>query len=175
MPSRFQLISRYVGYVLLVNAFLTAICFFYSLIIGDDGRVALGWSTLIITLCALLPLLLTHASPRITNWDGYTIVVFAWLAVCLFGMLPYLLYGPPFGLADAWFEAVSGYTTTGATVVANVEALPKSLLLFRAFTHWFGGIGVVLFVLVVLPGDRKGQNDPLPLRALPDSPSGFQV
>ena len=78
-------------------------------------------------------------------------VVGAWLMSCLMCMLPYMLWGGEFTLADAWFESVSGFTTTGSTSLSNVEALPKGLLFWRASTHWLGGVGVVMFVLVVLP------------------------
>ena len=66
-------------------------------------------------------------------------------------MLPYILYGGEFSVINAWYESVSGYTTTGATILTNVEALPKGLLFWRSSTHFLGGIGVVLFMLLILP------------------------
>ena len=70
-------------------------------------------------------------------------------------MLPYALWGGPFTLQNAWFESVSGFTTTGATILDNVEALPKSLLFWRASTHFIGGLGVVVFLLLVIPGSNQ--------------------
>ena len=71
---------------------------------------------------------------------------------CLIGVLPYILYGGPFTLVNAWFESVSGFTTTGSSILADVEALPYGLLFWRAATHWIGGIGIIVFVLAVIPG-----------------------
>ena len=69
----------------------------------------------------------------------------------MFGMLPYVLWGGEFTLANAWFESVSGYTTTGSTILTDIEALPKSLLFWRSSTHFIGGLGVIVFLLMVLP------------------------
>ncbi|MGQ9545849.1 MAG: TrkH family potassium uptake protein [Dehalococcoidia bacterium] len=83
--------------------------------------------------------------------DGFTIVAFAWLFIPLLGALPYAF--PPVGLSflDAFFEAVSGFTTTGATILEVVEELPKSALLWRSLTQWVGGMGVILLFIAVLP------------------------
>ena len=67
------------------------------------------------------------------------------------GMLPYILYGGEFTLVNAWFESVSGYTTTGSTILTNIEDLPRSLLFWRSSTHFIGGLGVVVFLLLILP------------------------
>jgi len=83
--------------------------------------------------------------------EGYVIVVFSWILSCMIGMLPYLLYGGEFNFTNAWFESVSGYTTTGSTILNNVEALPQGILFWRASTHWLGGIGIVIFALVIIP------------------------
>ena len=70
-------------------------------------------------------------------------------------MFPYFMWGGEFSLADAWFESVSGYTTTGSTILIDVEALPKGLLFWRSSTHWMGGLGIILFVLLVLPQSQN--------------------
>jgi trk system potassium uptake protein TrkH len=86
-----------------------------------------------------------------TAADGFLIVFLAWVCTCLAGALPYYLSGylPRFG--DALFESTSGFTTTGSTVFANVESLPRSLLLWRAMTHWLGGMGIVVLTVALLP------------------------
>ena len=66
-------------------------------------------------------------------------------------MLPYVLWGGEFTLINAWFESVSGYTTTGSTILTDIEALPKSLLFWRSSTHFIGGLGVIVFLLMILP------------------------
>ena len=83
------------------------------------------------------------------------IIVLSWLLSFLFGMLPYALWGGPFTIVNAWFESVSGYTTTGSTILEDVESLPDSLLFWRASTHFIGGLGVVVFLLLVIPGSTQ--------------------
>jgi trk system potassium uptake protein TrkH len=84
--------------------------------------------------------------------EGFVTIVLSWLLSFIFGMLPYVLWGGEFTLINAWFESVSGYTTTGSTILTDVEALPKSLLFWRSSTHYIGGLGVVVFLLLVMPG-----------------------
>ena len=83
--------------------------------------------------------------------EGFVIVVSAWSISCFFGMLPYVLYGGEFSIINSWFESVSGYTTTGSTILLDIESLPKGLLFWRSSTHWLGGLGVVVFMLLILP------------------------
>ena len=83
--------------------------------------------------------------------DGFLTVSLAWIAVSLFGALPFWISGEIPNFIDCIFETVSGFTTTGASVVQNVEALPMSLLYWRSFTHWLGGMGVLVFLLAIIP------------------------
>ena len=85
-----------------------------------------------------------------TNNSSVTVVL-AWVLSFIFGMMPYVIWGGEFTLVNAWFESVSGYTTTGATILSDIEALPKSLLFWRSSTHYIGGLGVVVFLLLVIP------------------------
>jgi len=83
--------------------------------------------------------------------EGITIVVFSWTITCLIGSIPYLMWGGEFNVINAWFESVSGFTTTGSTILKDIEILPKGLLFWRSSTHWIGGIGVIMFILLILP------------------------
>lgn len=83
--------------------------------------------------------------------EGFVIVSLSWILMSLFGALPFWLSGEIPSLVDAVFEVVSGFTTTGATILNNIEAMSKSLLFLRAFTHWIGGMGILMFVLAFLP------------------------
>ena len=83
--------------------------------------------------------------------EGFTIVALAWIVMSFFGALPFVICGDIPNLADAFFETVSGYTTTGATILSDIESLSKSALLWRSFTHWVGGMGVIVFVMAILP------------------------
>ena len=87
--------------------------------------------------------------------EGFVTVGLSWVLLSVFGALPFCLSGAVPSFVDAFFETVSGFTTTGASVIADVEALPVSLLYWRSFTVWLGGMGVLVFLLAVVPGARK--------------------
>jgi trk system potassium uptake protein TrkH len=88
---------------------------------------------------------------EVTTREGFFAVVAIWVVGSFLGAMPFWLSGEIPYLVDAWFESVSGLTTTGASILTNIEALPKSLLLWRSLTHWLGGLGIVVMVLAVLP------------------------
>ena len=83
--------------------------------------------------------------------EGFVIVSLSWILLSFFGSLPFVFSREISSLIDAFFETVSGFTTTGATILTNIESMPKSLLFWRAFTHWIGGMGILMFVLAFLP------------------------
>ncbi|MCK5180993.1 MAG: TrkH family potassium uptake protein, partial [Dehalococcoidia bacterium] len=117
---------------------------------GEDWRIYLY--ALLITLGIGLILEFRFKTDKvIERADGFTIVAFTWLLIPLLGTLPYLF--PPVGLGflDAFFEAMSGFTTTGATILEKVEDLPNSALLWRSLTQWLGGMGVIAFFVAILP------------------------
>ena len=119
---------------------------FAHYLIPIAGLVAIG-----------LPLFFLRVKDRsIYAKEGFVTVAFVWILLSLAGALPFVLSGALPNYADALFETISGFTTTGATVIADVEALPHSLLFWRAFTHWIGGMGVLVFVLAILPGYNAG-------------------
>jgi trk system potassium uptake protein TrkH len=118
---------------------------------SDTAFLPLLYSSLVTALFGLFPLIFVPPTSSISNKEGLLIVVLSWLLSCLVGTMPYILYGGPFNFTNAWFESVSGFTTTGSTILTNIEALPDSLLFWRASTHWIGGIGIIIFVLSVLP------------------------
>lgn len=88
---------------------------------------------------------------RIGIRDGFAVVTMAWVLVPLFGALPYLLSGVIPSFTDAYFESVSGFTTTGASILRDVESLPRGILFWRSMTHWIGGIGIIVMALAILP------------------------
>lgn len=149
---KFGLIIRYVGLVMLLNAAFMLISAGISLFDGfDTGFYPLLLSFLITAIIGAFPLIFVPNDNNISNKESYVIVITAWVMSCLLGMLPYIIWGGEFGIANAWFESTSGFTTTGATILNDVEALPRGLLFWRASTHWIGGVGVVLFAIVILP------------------------
>lgn len=151
-----KVISRNVGYALLVSALFMLLSVGVSVLNGNDSALAaLSISFLITFVVGMFPFIFVRQVPAITLQEGYVIIFLSWLLSFVFGMLPYALWGGPFTLQNAWFESVSGFTTTGATILDNVEALPDSLLFWRASTHFIGGLGVVVFLLLVIPGSNQ--------------------
>ena len=116
---------------------------------GDAGGfVASGAITLVVGWAVWIS---TRFEGDITGREGFAIVTMAWTATALFGSLPYLITGVLESPIAALFEAMSGFTTTGATVFADVEALPHGVLFWRSLTHWLGGMGIIVLVIAVLP------------------------
>jgi len=149
---RINVVLRYIGLVLLFEAafmLLSAVISYFNGV--DSGFAPLLLSFLFTTILGCFPLIFVGSTDKISSKESYAIVIGAWLMSCFVGMLPYLLWGGEFSVINAWFESVSGFTTTGATILNNIEALPKSLLFWRSATNWIGGIGVVMFALVVIP------------------------
>ena len=147
-----SVISRNIGVALVCNALFMFICTVVAALYDFDSAFSpLLLSGIITITVGLFPLIFVKANREIDIKNGFIIIVLSWLLCCLFGMLPYVLWGGEFNLVNAWFESVSGYTTTGATILNNIEALPHSLLLWRSSTHFLGGIGIVIFMLYILP------------------------
>ncbi len=118
-------------------------------------------SSLICVLLGLPIWVFTRKSKRLNSKDGFAIVTFAWLTVALAGSLPFYLTGIIPNFTDAWFEAMSGVTTTGATIIGNpstlphlingIESMPHGVLFWRSFLQWLGGMGIIVFTIAILP------------------------
>ena len=147
-----KVISRNTGMALLVSSLFMLLSVGVSLLNGGDSALAPLLISFSLTFTVgIFPFIFVRRTKQITLKDGYMIIFLSWFLSFLFGMLPYALWGGPFTLANAWFESVSGFTTTGATILEDVEALPKSLLFWRSSTHFIGGLGVVVFLLLIIP------------------------
>ena len=148
----FKAITRNVGYALLVSALFMFLSILVSVFNGNDSALAALLISFTITfLVGIFPFIFVRKTSAISLKDGYCIIVLSWLLSFIFGMLPYALWGGPFTVMNAWFESVSGFTTTGSTILEDIEALPKSLLFWRSSTHFIGGLGVVVFLLLIIP------------------------
>ena len=145
-------ISLNVGKALLVSALFMLLSIGVSLLEGRDAAFTPLLISFIITLLVgAFPFIFVRKTQVLSLNDGFLTIVLSWVLSFIFGMLPYVLYGGEFTLINAWFESVSGYTTTGSTILTDVEALPRSLLFWRSSTHFIGGLGVVVFLLLVMP------------------------
>ena len=105
-------------------------------------------------LCLILGVLLTHKKPRSTNLytrEGFVAVALSWIIMSIFGAIPFVLTGDIPFYVDALFETISGFTTTGSSILTDVESISKASLFWRSFSHWIGGMGVLVFLLAILP------------------------
>ncbi|MBN1252394.1 MAG: TrkH family potassium uptake protein [Bacteroidales bacterium] len=146
-----EIIIKHLGFVLMLNGLFMFISFLISLFLDETSTLPLLYSALLCGIFGVFPLIFVERTENINFNEGLTIVVFGWIITSIAGMLPYIMWGGEFTLINAWFESVSGFTTTGSTILNNIEILPKGLLFWRSSTHWIGGIGIILFVLLILP------------------------
>ena len=145
-------ISLNVGKALLVSALFMFLSIIVSIIEGYDSAFTPLLISFIITLIVgAFPFIFVKKNEALSLNDGFLTIFLSWMLYFIFGTMPYVLWGGEFTLINAWFESVSGYTTTGSTILTNVEALPKSLLFWRSSTHFIGGLGVIVFLLLVMP------------------------
>ncbi|MBR5864263.1 MAG: TrkH family potassium uptake protein [Alistipes sp.] len=155
---RFSVVIRYIGIVLLVLAvFMLASAGISYANNVDSAYSPLVMSSLLTLLMGVFPLIFVPRTDRISQKEGYGIVVGSWIVASVVGMFPYLMWGGEFTLVNAWFESVSGFTTTGASILNDIEALPRGLQFWRVSSCWIGGVGVVMFALVILPSIGKSQ------------------
>ncbi len=145
-------ISKNVGLALLVSALFMFLSAGVSALDGMDSSFGpLLISAIITFIFGVFPFIFVRGNQPISMKDGFVIIVLSWLLSFLFGMIPYVMWGGEMSIVDAWFESVSGFTTTGATILNNIEALPRGLLFWRSSTHFIGGLGVVVFLLLIVP------------------------
>ena len=156
---RINVVIRYVGMVL---QFIAAFMFLSAVVSWlndyDSAYYPLLLSSFITALLGTFPLLFVERVDEISIKEGYGIVVGSWLVACIVGMFPYLIWGGEFTMINAWFESVSGFTTTGASILNDIEYLPRGLLFWRSSSAWIGGVGVVMFALVILPSMGKSRH-----------------
>ena len=145
-------ISTNIGKALLINALFMFISIIISIVYGfDSAFTPLLISFLVTFITGTFPFIFVKERRTGSLQAGFLTIVLCWLFSFVFGMLPYVLWGGEFTIINAWFESVSGYTTTGSTILTDIEALPQSLLFWRSSTHFIGGLGVIVFLLMILP------------------------
>ncbi len=146
-----RLVFGLLGKILLVEAALMALPLCVSLIYRGGDAMSFVWSIL---LCLAVGFPLSLIKPRneaVRSREGFVAVALCWVVLSAFGAMPFFLGGYVRSYVDCFFEMVSGFTTTGSTILADVEALPKGILFWRSFSHWIGGMGILVFSLAVLP------------------------
>ena len=148
-----RMVLYMVGTVIKIEAALLVLPLIVSLIYKESCSVDFLISIAVALVSGFaLTLISRPGSKVIYAKEGFVIVSLAWIALSAIGALPFYISGEIPSYIDAFFETVSGFTTTGASIVNDVEALSKGILFWRSFTHWVGGMGVLVFVMAVVPG-----------------------
>ena len=159
-----KIISRIIGFLLMIEAGFLLSSLFVSLYYHEQIVDTYIYSLAAMVGAGTLLAYIGKGQERnISRKDGYIVVTLCWVIFSLFGALPFYLSGYIPTVTDAFFETMSGFSTTGATILDNIESLPHSLLFWRAMTHWVGGLGIVFFTVAVFPvfglGDIKNKHN----------------
>ncbi len=139
------------GYLILMLGLMLFLPLVISFIYSDSSTMGIILSILISIFTGFLIVKFTKKNSELSIRDGFLVVGLGWLIIALFGALPFYLSGAIPSFTDAFFESMSGFTTTGASILSDIEALPKALLFWRSFTHWIGGMGIIVLSLAILP------------------------
>ncbi|MBR5088804.1 MAG: TrkH family potassium uptake protein [Ruminiclostridium sp.] len=147
----YRMIANILGWLMIFESIFLAVPMITAVVYWESTFwVFLGTAA----FCLAAGLVITRFKPGNTTLyarEGFVIVSLSWIVLSLFGAVPFVLSGAIPSFIDALFEAVSGFSTTGATVINDVESMPRSILMWRSFTHWIGGMGVLVFIMAFLP------------------------
>lgn len=148
-----KIIAYIIGFLLIIEGLLMLPGVVFSFYYGDEDVLAIVFSSAITVITGLVLLFFSKSKEHeeIKKRDGYIIVALGWFLMSVFGTLPFLIHGSVPSFIDAFFETVSGFTTTGASVIRDVEILPHGILFWRSMTHWIGGMGIIVLSLAILP------------------------
>ena len=154
----YKMMGRFLAQILFLEGLFMIPALLISLACGDTGvvRAFLYTMALIAGLCALLFPICKGAPSAFYATEGMICVALSWIVLSIVGCLPFRFSGEIPRFIDAFFEIVSGFTTTGASILTDVEALSRGLLYWRSFSHWVGGMGVLVFLLAIAPSGDKG-------------------
>lgn len=141
------------GIILTILAISMCFPLIFSLYYASGDALDLVWSIIITLVVGLVLTFSFHPTKPLRTREGFVIVSLGWISAAIFGALPFFFNGVFDGnFIDCVFETMSGFTTTGATVLTNIEIVPKGLLFWRSLTHWLGGMGIILLAIIVFPG-----------------------
>ncbi len=149
----FKIIFNIIGFLLILNGLFMMVGIGFSFYYGSDDVFALLISGIATSLFGFVLWLFTRQkeSPDLGKREGYLIVSLGWISMAMFGAIPFIVYGAIPNYTNAFFETMSGFTTTGATILQDIEALPPGLLFWRSLTQWLGGMGIIVLSLAILP------------------------
>jgi len=164
-----RLTFNLVGNVLRVESALMLLAVVVSLLTGRTDTIALLMATAVTFIVGTVLSAIKPRHDHLRAREGFAVVALSWILVSFFGGLPFYFSGCIPSLLDCFFETVSGFTTTGATILTDIESLPRGLLFWRSFTHWAGGMGVLVLSLAIIP--KMGARSVHLLRAESPGPS----
>ncbi|MEB8330246.1 TrkH family potassium uptake protein [Flavobacteriaceae bacterium KMM 6897] len=152
MALNSKIIIHLMGLLLLCNGFFMLIAAFVSGIYKDGVTLDITLAAIVTMLLGVVSMFYTRAHKKeVKRKEGYIIVTFGWLVMSVSGMLPYLFSGAIPDVTNAFFETMSGYTTTGASIMDDIEIMPEGILFWRSLTHWIGGMGIIVLAIAILP------------------------
>ncbi len=150
----YRMVFSMVGLIMLLEGVLMLIPAAVSLMYGEESATAFLITVALLTVCGFSLRLLFKPKDRVIYAkDGLVIVALAWIITSLFGALPFKISGEVPSYVDSLFETVSGFTTTGASVITDLSVLSHGMLFWRSFTHWIGGMGVIVMIMAIFPTD----------------------
>lgn len=146
-----RLLLRVIGYLLVIEAVFMLIPLGFAIAYEDESFVPFLICLGITGVSGSLMMMLKPKSREMGKRDAIVLTGFTWVILSLFGMLPFIFYGTHMSVTDAFFETMSGFTTTGTSVLSTLENVPRSILVWRCVTQWIGGLGIILFTIAVVP------------------------
>lgn len=147
-----KIIINFIGVVLILNGLFMMLGIPFSIYYGDNDIVVLLGCGIGIALLGFFLVLLTRDHEKeISKREGYIVVSVTWIIMALFGAIPFVIHGAIPSYTDAFFETMSGFTTTGASILDDIESVPHGLLFWRSMTQWLGGMGVIVLSIAILP------------------------
>ena len=152
MKLNFKIIIYFFSILLLFNGSFMFLSSLLSYIYDDGVTQSLILSgTIVLSAGLILMLISKDFSKEMNKREGYIVVAFGWIVMAISGTLPYILTGAIPNFTNAFFETISGYTTTGSSILENIESLPYGILFWRSLTHWIGGMGIIVLAIAILP------------------------
>lgn len=152
MSLNTRIIVHIMGLLLLCNGSFMLLAAFASGLYRDGATLDITLAAIVTMLFGVMAMFYTRGHKKeVKRREGYLVVTLGWVVMSLSGSLPYIFSGAIPSVTNAFFETISGYTTTGASILDDIEALPKGILLWRSLTHWIGGMGIIVLAIAILP------------------------
>jgi len=166
-----KMVQYFIGWILKIEALCMILPIMTAIIYGEEQAVDFAITAAVILILAVLISRKKPEDHAFYTREGFVSVGIGWIVLSMTGAIPFVTDGCIPNYVDAVFEVVSGFTTTGATILNDVECLPKSMLMWRSFTHWLGGMGILMFILALLPVAGKNNNNMHIVRAESPGPT----